>query len=1498
VARLGGEPSHELIERALDALDNLEHRGAAGADPTTGDGAGILLQLQHGFLEAKAGEFGVPASRLPGAGRVAIAMCFLPTDAARRSELEALIEKAIRDEGHEPLGWRDVPVDRYGCGETARRYAPEIRQLLIAAAEDCADQAAFERGLFVIRRQIELAEPADVYFPSFSSRTVVYKGMLAAPQLSRYYLDLRDPELTSALAIVHSRFSTNTFPSWALAHPYRLIAHNGEINTVEGNRNWMRAREAAMSSELLGDDLERCLPLIPPGASDSESFDRALELLHMSGRSLPRAVMMMVPRAYERQLDLPEEIRDFYRYHSGLMEPWDGPASVTFSDGLVLGAVLDRNGLRPGRWVITNDGWVMLSSEAGAFHLPDERVARRGRLRPGRLFMVDVERGKVFGDREVELDLARRHPYGRWYEEHTIDLASLPEREPADPRLEPTPTLQRAFGYTQEDLRTLLAPMANDGKEPSGSMGNDSALAVLSDQQPSLFSYFKQRFAQVTNPAIDPVREDIVMSLRSVLGPEGNLLSEEPHGAYQVALEQPILLSSELERLRQAPEERLRASTLDITWALDRGEPGLGEALERLHGEADAAIERGETLLVLSDRAVDPRRVPIPALLATSSLHHHLIRAGTRLKTGFVVESGEPREVHHMAALIGFGAGAINPYLMFESLASLRGRADLDDGIGSSEARARVTAALGKGLLKVLSKMGISTIQSYTGAQIFEAVGLEPELVERHFTGTPSRIGGIGLSALAREALARHARAYPHSHGLPLGGHVEAQLLPAAHDDLLPQGGIYAWRRDGERHMWDPPTIAALQRSVRGPANGDGERLRSYEEFSRLVNEENGARGMLRGLMRLRTEDASPIPPDEVEPVTEIVKRFCTGGMSLGALSPEAHETLAIAMNRLGGMSNSGEGGEDGRRYQRDPNGDSRRSAIKQVASARFGVTAHYLSDADQLQIKISQGSKPGEGGQLPGHKVDGYIAKLRFATPGVELISPPPHHDIYSIEDLKQLIFDLRAANPRASVSVKLAAEVGVGTVAAGVAKAGADHVVIAGHDGGTGASPLSSIQAAGVPWEIGLAETQQTLIENDLRSRIVVQADGQMRTGRDVVIAALLGADEFGFSTAPLIATGCIMMRVCHLNTCPVGIASQDPELRRRFAGRPEHVVDYLGMVAEDVRSIMAELGVARFEDLIGRAELLENDAALGNWKAQGVDLSAVLRVPDAEPSARRRSGAGPGLEDPDPLGLAPAAAAAIERGEPVRIEREVSNVHRAVGGLLSSRIARAHGADGLPEGTVEVTLKGSAGQSLGAWLVPGITIQLSGEANDYVGKGMSGGVLSVRPPHDSALVAEQNVIIGNVALYGATGGRAFFGGMVGERFAVRNSGARAVAEGVGDHACEYMTGGRIVVLGAFGRNFAAGMTGGIAYVRDSDGMLASLCNTELVELEQLEQPDREELHALVTEHQERTGSEVARRLLADWEAELSSFVKVMPRDYKRALAEGDELAASGRG
>ncbi len=1464
VAKLTEGADHGVVDRALFALENLEHRGAAGADPTTGDGAGILVQLPDAFLRAAADV------ELPPAGRYGVGMCFLPHDDARRDELVALIEGVTVREGQRVLGWRDVPVDDAHVGVVAGRSAPRIRQVFIGASDELVDQDAFERKLYVIRRLIEKAAGADLAIPSMSSRTIVYKGMLTAPQMSGYYPDLKDERFTTRLALVHSRFSTNTFPSWELAHPYRLIAHNGEINTLRGNVNWMRARESQLTSELFGDDLQKLMPVVRQGGSDSATFDNVLELLVLAGRPITHAVMMMVPEAYRDRTDLPPAVRGFYDYHSCVMEPWDGPAVVAFTDGRQVGATLDRNGLRPGRWVQTADGYVVLASETGVVKASPREIVRKGRLQPGKVFLVDLEQGRIVEDEEVKAHVAAQRPYGEWHREHVVNLDDLPERAPRAPRVEPLRSKQLAFGYSQEDLRLTIAPMAANGEEPTASMGNDAALAVLSDRQPPLFAYFKQLFAQVTNPPIDPLREKIVMSLATSVGAEVNLLTESAEHAHQLFMRQPILRNHELEKLRQVSHDVFHAATIDLTWPIELGADGMEWRVEAVCAEASAWIERGANILILSDRNLGPERVAIPSLLAVAAVHHHLVRAGTRLRAGLVIETGEPREIHHMATLIGYGSAAINPYLMFESLDELADRGLLPVDLDRETAEQRIVRAIGKGLLKTFSKMGISTIQSYCGAQIFEAVGLAPELVEQHFTGTASRIGGVGMDVLAKEALERHFRAYPRTGR-----------------EVLPVGGVLQWRRDGELHIWNPDTVALLQQSVR-TQNGEG--LQTYREFAKSVNDEVARKASLRGLMKLKTLDES-IPLDEVEPAEEIVKRFSTGAMSLGAISRESHEALAIAMNRLGAKSNTGEGGEDAARY-----GDERRSSIKQVASGRFGVTPHYLVNADRLQIKMAQGAKPGEGGQLPGHKVDDYIAWLRNSTPGVGLISPPPHHDIYSIEDLKQLIYDLRCSNPRAEVSVKLVAEVGVGTVAAGVAKANADHVVIAGHDGGTGASPQSSIQAAGIPWEIGLAETQQTLLLNDLRSRIVVEADGQMKTGRDVVIAALLGADEVGFSTAPLIAMGCIMMRVCHLNTCPVGIATQNPELRKRFEGTPEHVVKYLFFVAEETRELMAQLGVRTYDELIGRTDLLEMDAAIEHWKARGVDLTSVFAMPELADGAPRHR-----VRPPDPVlddaldwELIRDAEPALERGEPVRLSSSVRNVNRTVGGLLSSEIARRYGPEGLPEGTIDASLDGSAGQSFGAWLMPGVTFTLAGETNDYTGKGLAGGVLTVRPPEDAAFRAEDNVIVGNTVLYGATGGRAFFRGLAGERFAVRNSGASAVVEGVGDHGCEYMTGGRVVVLGSTGRNFAAGMSGGIAYVYDDHNAFAACCNAELVELELLSEHDEAELKDLIAEHAERTDSPVAERMLDDWDASVRRFVKVMPRDYKRALAERAAAAA----
>jgi len=1473
VAKLWGEASHAVVEKALDALENLEHRGAEGADPNTGDGAGILLQIPDGFLRAA-----VAGVELPPPGRYGVGVCYLPTDPDRRAVLEQLIEETIEAEGQRAIWWRDVPVDERHVGETARLSAPVIRQVLIAAADELEGQDAFERKLYVIRRVIERAAGRDLALPSFSSRTMIYKGMLTAPQLPRYFTDLRDPRVASRLALVHSRFSTNTFPSWELAHPYRMIAHNGEVNTLRGNVNWMRARESQLASDLFGEDLRKVIPVVREGGSDSAIFDNVLELLVLSGRSIQHAVMMMVPEAYRTRRDLDPDVKGFYDFHSCLMEPWDGPAAVVFTDGRVAGAVLDRNGLRPGRWIQDTEGYVVLASETGVMTVAPEHIQRKGRLAPGKLFLVDLEEGKIVEDEDVKRRVARRQPYAEWYERSVVHIDDLPEREPRTPRIEPLRSKQLAFGYSQEDLRMIIAPMATKAEEPVASMGNDAALAVMSDRQPPLFAYFKQLFAQVTNPPIDPIRENVVMSLQAGVGGELNLLTESPEQAHQLVMDQPILRNHELEKLRQVSHEIFDAATLDITWPIEQGHEGMESRLEALCEEAARYVDNGANILILSDRNLGAERVAMPSLLAVAAVHHHLVRRGTRLRMGLVIESGEPRDIHHMATLIGYGAAAINPYVMFESLDELADRSLLPVDLTRDEAEKRIVKGIGKGLMKTISKMGISTIQSYCGAQIFEAVGLERELIDKHFTGTASRIGGVGITELAKEAIERHFRAYPRTDR-----------------EVLPVGGVLQWRRNGELHVWNPDTIATLQHAVRDPTHPpltapNGDPRETYAQYARQANEEAVRRGLLRGLMTFRPA-AEPVPLDDVESAASIVKRFTTGAMSLGALGREAHETLAIAMNRLGARSNTGEGGEDASRYTPDPNGDRRRSAIKQVASGRFGVTVHYLVNADQLQIKMAQGAKPGEGGQLPGHKVDDYIAWLRNSTPGVGLISPPPHHDIYSIEDLKQLIYDLRCANPTGSVSVKLVAEVGVGTVAAGVAKANADHVTIAGHDGGTGASPQSSVQGAGVPWEIGLAETQQTLLLNDLRSRIVVEVDGGMRTGRDVVVAALLGADEFGFSTAPLIAMGCIMMRVCHLNTCPVGIATQDPELRKRFRGTPEQVVNYLMLVAEEVRSIMASLGVRRFQDMIGRIEMLDMDAAIEHWKASRVDLSMVLEavdLPPGTPRCRTRPQQ-PVLDDALDWELVRRCTPALDRREPVKLGPiPVRNVNRTVGGILSGEIARRHGAAGLGEGTIEIALTGSAGQSFAAWLAPGVTFSLRGETNDYAGKGLSGGVVSVRPPERHRFRAEENMIVGNTVLYGATAGRAFFRGLAGERFAVRNSGARAVVEGVGDHGCEYMTGGRVVVLGRTGRNFAAGMSGGVAYVYDVDRRFEGRCNLELIDLEDLVAEDDAEVRELISEHAARTGSLVARNVLASWDRARERFVKVMPRDYKRALAQ----------
>ncbi|HXH83893.1 MAG TPA: glutamate synthase large subunit, partial [Candidatus Tectomicrobia bacterium] len=1370
-------------------------------------------------------------------------------------------------------------------GATARSVEPTIKQVFVGRGPGVRDRAHFERKLYVVRKLFEKAvaaldipEKTYAYIPSLSANTLVYKGMLSADQIATMYPDLGDPALESALALVHQRFSTNTFPSWPLAHPYRYIAHNGEINTLRGNINWMRAREALCRSPLLDADLAKLLPVTRDGLSDSATFDNVLEFLVMNGRSLPHAILMMIPEPWQHHESMSPERRAFYEYHASLMEPWDGPASIAFTDGTVIGAVLDRNGLRPSRYYVTKDGLVVMASEVGVLDIPPENVLVKERLHPGRIFLVDTAQGRIVDDEEIKAQLAAEHPYGAWVRDNLVRLEDLPARPAPQADHAAVLTRQIAFGYTHEDLRLLLGPMARQGEEPVGSMGTDTALAVLSDRPRLLYDYFKQLFAQVTNPPLDQIREELVTAMESTVGPEGNLLVPGPESCRQIVLPDPVLSNAELAKLRHLDHPWFRSVTLPILFPAAEGAAGLERALEALRRQASEAIAAGANILILSDRGVSREQAAIPSLLATAAVHHHLVRRGERTRCGLVVETGDAREVHHMCLLIGYGAGAVNPWVAFETLDDMIAQGLLPDVDGPTAVKHYVKA-LNKGILKVMAKMGISTLQSYCGAQIFEAVGLDRDMVHRYFTGTPSRISGIGLDVVAEETLRRHARAFPER---PVG----------APD--LDWGGEYQWRRDGEYHLFNPDTVFKLQHATRAGQE------RIYREYTRLVDEQNRRLATLRGLIELRPA-AQPVPLDEVEPVEAILKRFATGAMSYGSISQEAHETLAIAMNRLGGKSNTGEGGEDPARYRRDPNGDWRRSAIKQVASGRFGVTSEYLVNADDLQIKMAQGAKPGEGGQLPGHKVYPWIAKVRLATPGVGLISPPPHHDIYSIEDLAQLIHDLKNANPAARVHVKLVAEVGVGTVAAGVAKAHADVVLISGHDGGTGASPLTSIKHGGIPWELGLAETQQVLVLNKLRDRIVVQVDGQMKTGRDVVIAALLGAEEFGFSTAPLVVMGCIMMRVCHLNTCPVGIATQDPELRKRFAGRPEFVEHFFRFVAQEVRELMAALGFRTMDEMIGRVDRLDVRRAVDHWKARGLDFSTILHQPDMPPEVARRcvTAQDHGLERGlDHTTLIPACRDAIDHAKPVALALPIRNVHRTVGTMLGYEVTRRWGGDGLPDDTIRVHFTGSAGQSFGAFVPRGITFILEGDANDYWGKGLSGGRLVVYPPRGSTFAPEENIIVGNVALYGATGGEAFVRGVAGERFAVRNSGVHAVVEGVGDHGCEYMTGGRVVVLGRTGRNFAAGMSGGIAYVLDLDGDFPRRCNPGMVDLEPLDQAeDIACVRDLIERHVALTGSTYARRMLDDWIALRPRFVKVMPRDYRRVLQAYARARAEGR-
>ncbi len=1472
VVDIKGRRSHRVVTQALTVLKNLLHRGACGCEVNTGDGAGILIQMPHVFLSRVCAKNGIslPAPRWYGAGLV-----FLPTDPAQAARCQAMFEGIIREEGQTLLGWRDVPTDDSPVGPSARAVEPAFKQIFIGRNSTILDDRAFERKLYIIRKRVEHAiYGTDMplrkrfYMPSLSSNTLIYKGMLSADQIETMFPDVMDPAVESALALVHQRFSTNTFPSWPLAHPYRYVAHNGEINTLRGNINWMHAREALCKSDLLP-DLKKILPIVLEGGSDSAIFDNVLEFLVMTGRSLPHAILMMIPEAWSGHESMNRERKAFYEYHSCLMEPWDGPASIAFTDGTVIGAVLDRNGLRPSRYYVTKDDLVVMASEVGVLDIPPENILIKERLHPGRIFLVDTAQGRIIDDAELKQTLASEHPYQEWLKQHLISLADVPPPPHVhEPDHETVLQRQQVFGYTHEDLRILLAPMATKGEEPVGSMGTDTSLAVLSNRPRLVTDYFKQLFAQVTNPPLDAIREELVTSMESTIGPERNLLNAEPESCHQITIKAPVLNNYEVAQLRHITTHGFRSVTLPMLFPAREGAAGLERAIEKLCRQASQAIERGYTILILSDRGVDLEHAPIPSLLATAAVHHHLVRQGTRTKAGLVIETGDAREVHHCALLMGYGAGAINPYLAFETLEDMI-RQGLLPGLEREKAVKNYIKALNKGILKVMSKMGISTIQSYCGAQIFEAVGLNREFVDRYFTWTPSRIGGVGLDVIAEEAIQRHRRAFP-------------DRLVTKPD--LEWGGEYQWRRDGEYHLFNPDTVFKLQHATRSG------QYQIFKEYTELVDNQSRNLCTLRGLFDFKWAE-EPIPLEEVEPVESIVKRFATGAMSYGSISQEAHETLAIAMNRLGGRSNTGEGGEDPARYQRDPNGDWRRSAVKQVASGRFGVTSEYLVNATDLQIKMAQGSKPGEGGQLPGQKVYPWIAKVRHSTPGVGLISPPPHHDIYSIEDLAQLIHDLKNSNPTARIHVKLVAEVGVGTVAAGVSKAHSDVVLISGHDGGTGASPLSSIKHAGLPWELGLAETQQVLVLNKLRDRIVVQVDGQMKTGRDVVIAALMGAEEYGFATAPLVVMGCIMMRVCHLNTCPVGVATQDPELRKRFTGKPEFVENFFRFIAEEIREYMAKLGFRTMDEMIGQIDRLDVKPALEHWKARGLDYSAILRRPEVGPgvAVRKVRRQDHGLtKSLDGTVLIPACQPALERGERVSLRLPIRNVHRTVGTLLGYEVTSRYGAEGLPEDTIKLYFMGSAGQSFGAFVPRGITLALEGDANDYLGKGLSGGRIIAFPPVGSTFVAEENILVGNVVLYGATSGEAYFRGVAGERFAVRNSGALAVVEGVGDHGCEYMTGGRVVILGRTGRNFAAGMSGGVAYVLDEEGDFERRCNTGMVDLEPLEsQEDLDTVWHLIRKHAEYTRSTRAKKLLANWDHMHPKFVKVMPRDYKRALS-----------
>jgi glutamate synthase (NADPH/NADH) large chain len=1514
VAHIKGKKSHDMVSQGLQILENLTHRGATGADPLAGDGAGILLQIPDAFFRTQCVTLGW---LLPEAGRYGVGMLFLPTDAAARAACEQVIADKIAAEGQQLLGWRDVPVDSSILGESVKLVEPTVRQVFIACGENCADTDAFERKLFVIRKTAEhavngLSGAPGFYISSLSARTIVYKGMLLADQVGKYYPDLQDATVVSALALVHQRFSTNTFPTWNLAHPFRMIAHNGEINTVRGNVNWMAARHAAMSSKLLGEDMEKLWPLIVGGQSDSACFDNALELLVAGGYSLPHAMMLLIPEAWAGNPLMDEERRAFYEYHAALMEPWDGPAAVAFTDGRMIGATLDRNGLRPARYLITDDDVVLLASEMGVLNIPQHKVVKKWRLQPGKMFLIDMEAGRIIDDVELKNQLATAKPYRKWIEESRYFLGDLPAGQGANKLNASLLDTQQAFGYSQEDIKFILTPMVNAGEEPTGSMGTDAALAVLSNKNRSFYDYFQQLFAQVTNPPIDPIREEIVMSLTSFIGPKPNLLGiDETNPSMRLEVHQPVLSNDDIARLRdidQLTQGRYRSLLLDITYPADLGAAGCETSVKALCDAADKAVADGYNVLILSDRAMSAERVAIPALVACSRVHQHLVHEGLRTSTGLVVDTGSAREVHHFALLAGYGAEAVCPWLVYETIASM------NHGVDVKEAKKRFIKAIDKGLMKVMSKMGISTYQSYCGAQIFEAIGLNASFVAGYFTGTATQIEGIGLAEVAEEALRTHRAAFGNDPVLA---------------NALEAGGEYAYRVRGEEHMWTPDSIAKLQHATRTNSAA------TYKEYAKLINDQATRLKTLRGLFEIRPAGAA-VPLEEVESAKEIVKRFVTGAMSLGSISTEAHTTLAIAMNRIGGKSNTGEGGEDAARFailkggemlsdiigknriEADRElkaGDSLRSKIKQVASGRFGVTAEYLASADQIQIKMAQGAKPGEGGQLPGHKVSEYIAKLRFSVPGVGLISPPPHHDIYSIEDLAQLIHDLKNSNPSASISVKLVSEVGVGTVAAGVSKAKADHIVISGFDGGTGASPLSSIKHAGTPWELGLAEAQQTLVLNQLRGRVALQVDGQLKTGRDVLIGALLGADEFGFATAPLVVEGCIMMRKCHLNTCPVGVATQDPELRRKFTGQPEHVVNYFFFVAEELRELMAQMGIRRVVDLIGRSDLLDVKHSIAHWKSQGLDFSKVFHQPVVPVSVARQhlEAQDHELEKALDNELIKEAKNALVNQVPVVINSKIRNVNRTVGTMLSHEVARRYGHAGLSADTIQVKFTGTAGQSFGAFLSHGISFELRGEGNDYVGKGLCGGRISIMPPDEAKLIAHENIIVGNTVLYGATTGECYFNGVAGERFAVRNSGAIAVVEGLGDHGCEYMTGGMVVVLGQTGRNFAAGMSGGVAYVLDETGDFQMRCNLSMVALEpvaeelaaidstedlpashgrvhfnHLNKADEQALREQIEKHLLYTGSERARLILENWMAYLPKFTKVMPTDYRRALQE----------